>query len=354
MSANDPIAAIRRGGLCRVDRCLLPPDLHRSIAYVLLSPDLVTKGGLMKSVAILIAVALSLTACSTEPPQADQSENILELDVKGLSFVGPDTIKSGWTTIRVNNTGGMTHHALVYRLPDGVTAEMVDEQVVEPIQRSLTAAIAGDTDEAAQIAATIPAWVGDLIWMGGPGMMSDGVTGEATMYLEPGNYIVECYVKTNGIQHNYNPEPGEFGMMLPLTVVAEDGRMAEPDANVTLTLTNSGYEITDGGFRPGGNHVRVRFEEQRLYNNFVGHDAHVFRIDDETDVDAAASWPDFFPIDGQQTPSPARFIGGIHDMPQGATGYFKLDLEPGDYGITAEIPVAAKSGFFKRFSVDGD
>ncbi len=271
-----------------------------------------------------------------------------------MSFAGPDTIRSGWTTIRVVNNGGMTHHALVYRLPEGVTAEMVDEQIVGPIQRSLTAAIAGDTEMAAQLAATMPAWVGDLTWLGGPGMMSDGVTGEATMYLEPGNYLVECYVKTNGVQHNFNPEPGEFGMVFPLTVVADEGGMAEPDANVTLRLTNGGYQISDGAFVSGDNSVRVRFEEQRLYNNFVGHDAHMFRIESDTDVDAAANWPDFFPIDGQQTPAPAHFVGGIHDMPQGATGYFTVRLEPGDYGITAEIPGAKQNGFFLRFSLDND
>ena len=143
---------------------------------------------MMKHFAIGAVLALSLAGCSPETPQADSpQENVLELEVQGLSFVGPDTIKSGWTTIRVINNGGMTHHALVYRLPDGITAEMVDEEVVVPIQQSLTAAIAGDTEKAAAIAATMPAWVGDLTWLGGPGMMSDGVTGEATMYLEPGN-----------------------------------------------------------------------------------------------------------------------------------------------------------------------
>lgn len=306
----------------------------------------------MKQIVVAAALAISLSACSVGPTETDLPEpNVLELEVQGMSFVGPDTIKSGWTTIRVINEGGMTHHALVYRLPDGITAEMVDEQVVEPIQMSLTAAISGDTEKAAQIAATMPAWVSDLTWLGGPGMMSDGVTGEATMYLEPGNYIVECYVKTNGVQHNYNPEPGAFGMVFPLTVVADDGGMAEPDANVTLTLSNAGYEISDGAFVPGENSVRVRFEEQRLYNNFVGHDAHVFRINEDTDVEAAARWPNFFPIDGQETPAPAKFVGGIHDMPQGATGYFRLNLVPGDYGITAEIPNAKESGFFKQFSV---
>lgn len=300
-------------------------------------------------------LALCLSSCASEPDQAEVlPANLLELRVEGMTFTGPDTIKYGWTTIRVSNEGGMTHHALVYRLPDGITAEMVDELVVRPIQASLTAAIAGDLETAAEISATIPAWVSDLEWLGGPGMMSDGVTGEATMFLEPGNYLVECYVKTNGVQHNYNPVPGEFGMVFPLTVLAEDGGMAEPDANVTLTITNDGYEIADGAFVSGDNIVRVNFAEQRRYNDFVGHDAHVFRIEDDTDLAAAAAWPDFFPLDGQQTPAPARFVGGIHDMPQGATGYFRVDLEPGDYGITAEIPDAMESGFFTRFTIAGE
>ena len=198
----------------------------------------------------------------------------------------------------------MTHHALVYRLPEGITAEMVDEQVVAPIQASLTAAIEGDLEKAAEIAATMPAWVADLEWLGGPGMMSDGVTGEATMYLEPGNYIVECYVKTNGVQHNYNPVPGQFGIVFPLTVLPEDGGMAEPDSNVTLSISNAGFERTDGAFNAGENSVRVIFAEQRLYNNFVGHDVQVFRIDPDTDIASAARWVDFFPVDGQQTPAP--------------------------------------------------
>lgn len=301
------------------------------------------------------AMLVGLAGCNAASEETNEPvSNVLELRVEGLKFVGPDTIKSGWTTIRINNEGGMTHHALVYRLPDGITPQMLDEQVVRPIQASLTANIEGDAEKAAEIAATMPAWVGDLVWMGGPGMMSDGVTGEATMYLEPGNYVVECYVKSNGVQHNFNPVEGELGMVMPLTVLPEDGGMAEPASAVTLTITNDGYEISQGSFRPGRNDVRVKFAEQQLYNNFVGHDAHLFRIDADTDVDAAARWPDFFPIDGQQTPAPAKFVGGIHDMPQGTTGYFAVDLEPGEYGITAEIPEAKAKGFFERFRVAAD
>ena len=285
---------------------------------------------------------------------AESAENVLSLEIVGLSFVGPDEIGSGWTTIRINNESGMTHHGLVYRLPDGITAEVMNEQVMKPFQESLTANIAGDLEKAAEIMQGIPPWIGDIIYMGGPGMISDGVVGETTMYLEPGNYIVECYVKTNGVQHNYNPEPGAFGMVLPLTVTAEPGGMPEPEATVTMEISNSGFEITEGEFVAGVNSVRIEFVEQQLYNNFIGHDAHFFRITPETDVAASARWVDFFPNDGQQTPAPAHFVGGIHDMPQDSTAYLKLNLEAGEYGIVAEVPDAQEIGMFTTITVSSD
>ena len=310
---------------------------------------------MMRRTLLALALAGALWSCtdqSAEPQQTTQ--NLLELEIDGLSFIGPDEIASGWTTVRINNQSGMEHFGLVYRLPEGITGEMIGEQVVKPIQHSLTASIAGDQEKAAEIAATIPAWIADIVYLGGPGMMSSGVIGEATMYLEPGNYIVECYVKTNGIQHNYHPESGMHGMVLAFTVRDENGGMSEPDANVTLDISNSGYAISSGQFLRGENSVRVNFVEQQLYNNFVGHDAHVFRIDEDTNVDAAAKWIDFFPNDGQQTPAPAHFLGGIHDMPQGSTAYFKLNLEKGDYGIVAEVPDAKGVGLFTQFKVSGE
>ena len=169
----------------------------------------------MRHAMLLFAMVFAVSGCDNSQPEptadtatpAEPAENVLALEIVGMSFVGPDEIGSGWTTIRITNNSGMTHHGLVYRLPDGITAAMMDEQVMKPFQESLTANIAGDVEKAAEIMQNIPPWIGDIIYMGGPGMISDGVVGETTMYLEPGNYIVECYVKTNGVQHNYNPEP---------------------------------------------------------------------------------------------------------------------------------------------------
>ena len=309
----------------------------------------------MRLAACLLGASLMLAGCSErEAPLEEAAANILPLEVVGMTFEGPDSVKSGWTTVSVKNDSGMTHFALVYRLPDGVDVDMVDEEVVRRFQASLTARLQGNDEEADRLLADMPAWVGELVWLGGPGMISNGVTGEATMYLEPGNYIAECYVKTNGVQHNFNPEPGQFGMVHAFTVEEEDGGMAEPDANVTLEIANDGYRIAEGQFRPGANSVRTKFVEQKLYNGFVGHDAHVFRVDGGVDPNTAAAWLDFFPVTGQQTPAPAHFVGGIHDMPQGSTGYFTVNLEPGQYAIAAEIPDTVASGHFMQFTVGGE
>ena len=140
-------------------------------------------------------------------------------------------------------------------------------------------------------------------------------------------------------------------MVLPLTVKAQPGGMSEPDATVTMEISNSGYAITEGEFAAGENNVRIRFVAQKLYNDFVGHDAHFFEITPETDVEATAKWVDFPPINGQQTPAPAHFVGGINDMPEGSTAYFKVRLEAGEYGIVAEVPNAREIGLFKTFTV---
>lgn len=314
----------------------------------------------MIRVVSIIGIICFLAGCGEDQSDSNVSlpeqtsnvdSNVLSLEIDGWSFVGPNEIDSGWTTVRINNQSGMTHFGLVYRLPEGVTAQMVSDQVVKPFQETLTASLEGDFEKAAEIAATVPAWISEIVYFGGPGMISDGVVGEATMYLEPGNYVVECYVKTDGFQHNYNPNLGEHGMVLPLTVKEEAGGMDEPESTVTLEVSNSGYRITDGEFAVGENAVQIRFVEQKLYNDFIGHDAHFFRIAPETDVEAAAKWVDFFPMDGQQTPAPAHFVGGIHDMPEGSIAYFKVDLEAGEYGIVAEVPNAKDVGLFKTFSI---
>jgi hypothetical protein len=270
----------------------------------------------------------------------------------GMRFEGPNEIPSGWVTIHFENLSGMIHFALIDRLPPGVTIEMMASEVAAPFQQGMDHLNAGNAEAAGQAFAALPEWMAEIVYLGGPGLLSAGKSASATVFLEPGHYMLECYIKTDGIFHSYNPQPGQLGMVHELIVTAAPGGAPEPDANVTLAISSAGFEILDGEFRPGWNTVLAQFQDQQVYPNFVGHDAHVFRVDEDTDLDAVARWMDWRDPVGFETPAPAVFVGGVNDMPAGATTYFSVDLEPGDYALIAEVPDPRERGLLLPFTVE--
>jgi len=311
----------------------------------------------LTATAVIFAAAIAGLAIS-QPVSADgaaeggaSTRNLLELRAVGMRFEGPHEIPSGWVTIRLDNLSGMEHFALIDRLPPGVTVEMMASEVAVPFQRGMDLINAGEPEAAGEAFGALPEWMGDIVYMGGPGLLSAGKSADATVYLEPGRYMIECYIKTNGIFHTTGPQPGQPGMVHELVVTDKPGGAAEPDANVTLAISTAGFEIVAGEFRPGRNTIRANFRDQHIYPNFVGHDAHVIRVDEDTDLEAVAAWMDWRDPKGFETPAPAVFLGGVNDMPAGTTTYFSVDLEPGDYAFVAEVPAPHEHGLLLRFAV---
>ena len=56
---------------------------------------------------------------------------------------------------------------------------------------------------------------------------------------------------------------------------------------------------------------------------------------------------------GLITPSPEgfTFLGGVNDMPAGNTGYFEVNLKPGNYAFISEVPNALSKNMLKTFVV---
>lgn len=314
---------------------------------------------------LLACSVLLLSACSDAPDveeaQEVQSEeaaevisptNIVEIRAVGMTFEGPSEIPSGWTTFRFVNASEMIHFALIDAPPEGVTAEIMSSSNIPTFQAAMDAMNANDEDAVNTAFGQFPAWMGDMKYMGGPGFLSPGLTGETTVYLEPGNYVIECYVKTGGIFHTLRPSPDTLGMLLELTVTDEANNAREPAANVTITISNSGLAITDGSLRSGANILRVDFSEQQTFPTFVGNDVHIVRLDSDDALNAAADWLDWRKPEGLETPSPATFIGGINDMPSGAHGYIHVDLSPGAYALIGETPSPEEDGFILPFEIE--
>lgn len=310
---------------------------------------------------LFVFILASLSACDRAEDgaryisKADGPINILEISAAGMRFEGGDSISSGWTTIRLNNQDNMLHFAMVVRLPDGVTTNMYSDDLGSKFQRAYNLMLEGKDEEVAAVFGSMPDWVSKLTYHGGPGFISGNGSAEATQYLEPGDYIVECYIKSNGIFHSYSPEPGKLAMLLPLRVTDTPGNMAEPEANATLTINETGIQLTEGDLKTGRNSIRVKFDTQIRFPSFVGQDVHIMRINTEADIQSALNWMDWQKPGGLLVPSPVTFIGGINDvMPAGSTAYFSADLSPGRYAFISETPEADKKGLLMEFEIPLD
>jgi hypothetical protein len=285
-----------------------------------------------------------------EPPQT--LAPVVELRAVGKSFQGPSQIPSGWTTFRFVNASAMTHFALIDLPPAGISLGEISETLMAPFQEVMDAM--NNDDEGAVNAAfsTFPAWITELGRAGGPGFLSPGLTGQTTVYLEPGRYVIECYVKSDGVFHSTSPGNGKLGMVMELTVTEADNAASEPVPDVTIALRNTGIELLSGELTEGINTLRVDFLEQQALPSFVGNDLHLIRVDGPDTIPAVNAWMDWRSKGGLEDPAPAQFLGGINDLPQGKHGYFTVDLEPGDYALVAEVPDPQAAGFVWPFSVE--
>jgi hypothetical protein len=310
--------------------------------------------------AVATSAALSLTALAACQP-SDRGEPaeegsgaaeepasgsyVVEYSARDYAFVGPAEIPSGWVTIRMANEGLEHHFVFLTLLPEGKMIEDYLSDVGVAFEQAWEQLRSGAVDKAgagAMLGEMLPEWYASAASMGGPGLVAPGKVGQATMRLTPGNYVMECYVKT---------ADGEFhmalGMAMPLTVTEEDSGATPPHTDLEITLFNHGITI-EGAPAAGRQTVKVNFDEQPEYG--LGNDVHVVRLEEGTDLDEVVNWMDWMNVDGLRAPSPAAFVGGIHEMPAGFTAFFTVDLTPGHYAWIAES--GAARGMVEEFTIE--
>lgn len=280
------------------------------------------------------------------PDAADGSPaGVVEVSARDFAFEAPARIPSGWTTFRMTNAGQQEHFLVLWRLPEGKTFEDYREEVIGPFETSMKEYAAGEVDRAGLMEALgsrLPEWLPPLsaLGMGGAGLTSPGRVTRTAVKLEPGEYVMECYVKTpDGMPHSF------LGMLRPLTVTSDSTGAAPPEADVEMTLSNYRIE-TAGELTPGEHTVRVRVAENP--EGLLGHDVHLARLDEGTDVAEVVKWMDW--VDALEAPAPAEFVGGAEQVPVGHTTYFTVELAPGRYAWVSEG--YAERGMVQEFTIE--
>jgi hypothetical protein len=281
----------------------------------------------------LLAAALVFGALACQPAAEPESNTgappVVDVTMMDYAFQAPDSIRSGWTTLRLNNeTAEEIHEIDLSRLPEGVT--YADFEKTIPVWSRITERVqAGELVGPGEVykaaGPMLPDWARDAQEISGRGLVSPGRIAEKTVYLEPGTYAMYCFVKApDGRAHLAK------GMSRRLVVSGDSTGASEPEADVEVTV-GSGAVDQEGALSPGTNTISARFEEESKGYQTI----HLTRVEDDTDLEAVGRWLNWYAEDGLMAPAPAEFLGGatvLSEGPKRDVAYFTVkDLKPGRY-----------------------
>ncbi len=284
-----------------------------------------------------------------EKPKTEKSEpGVVEVVTNAMDFQLVKSIPSGWTTFKYRNQSSDTHFFILEKYPEGKNITNASKDIIPVFQRAMDSITAGKTEAGMAIFQNFPEWFHEVVIVGGTGMIAPGKIAQSTVNLEPGTYLVECYVKMNsGMFHS------SMGMLAELTVTSEKNGKEPPVPTSEINISSTkGIEFKNE-LQTGRQTFKVNFLDQIAYPNFVGHDVHLVKLTPEADLKTLEKWMNWLDPKGLISPLPTgfEFMGGIQDMPGGNSGYFTVNLTEGRYAFISEIPDASKHKMLKEFKI---
>ena len=300
---------------------------------------------------LLVIVFASCTSKKEQPEIVEEPEatsSVVEVVSTGMNFDVVSEIPSGWTTFSYVNNSEDPHFFVLEKMPDTVGLEDYKRDIIPPFIAAANHLNAGNVDLAMQEFARIPPWFEYVTVGGGVGLTSAKSTSESTIFMEPGTYVMECYVRMpNGMAHAL------VGMTAELRVTEELNEAEEPSSDFSIKISSESGISCGDSLQAGSHTFQVNFEDQMKYEHMLGHDVNLVKRLDNASVDALNMWVNAANFGSFRTPAPKGwvFLGGVEDSPAGSRGYFTADLEPGEYLFIAEIPNASERGMIKTLTV---
>jgi uncharacterized cupredoxin-like copper-binding protein/plastocyanin len=274
----------------------------------------------------LFVIWLIVAACgaASQPVTDEAAEAAAEahiIPIQGMDFVfaAPSTVPSGWVTLEFENYGSEPHHLVVMRLEGGHTVDDVNAALAE--HRPLT---------------------GIATAQGGPNAPGPGGRSNATLYLEPGEYVLVCVIPSpDGVPHFAK------GMVSALTVTEERSAAGRPVADVEINMVDYAYELSTP-VTAGRRTIRVVTDAEAT----EPHDILLIRFNEGKTMADFGRW-----MATMEGPPPAQFLGGATVMDPGHEMYMTADFEPGEYALICPVPSPdgkrhAEKGMVHLFTVD--
>jgi hypothetical protein len=258
----------------------------------------------------LLVFLSMLIACGGDQPADDVASTAaataapreIRFTATDFAFEGPRTVEAGLVTVVLDNQVETWHHVQLIRLPEGMTVEDFGAGMAQM-----------------QPGSPPPPW---LEAAGGVNPPAPGELGRTTMYLEPGEYAVACFVDMpDRIPHVMK------GMIQPLTVTpASSGAVPLPATDLSLTLVD--YAFSFSAPPTSGTHV-IRVENGATQ----WHEIALFRFEPGKTMDDLMAWAETY-----EGPAPVVAAGGIPGIAPGQAVNMELALTPGEYVALCFLP----------------
>ena len=246
-------------------------------------------------------------------PAAPEAPQVVVVHAKDFAYTAPKTIKSGATTFRLVNDGKELHHLSVIRLQKGKTM----------------------ADFVAFMKKPGPPF-GWFTEVGGPNPALPGGSVDATLTLEPGNYVVACFIPSVGESAPHLMK----GMINALTVTTDKSPGVSPPADVTVRTSDYAFALSTP-ITKGHRVIAVQNDASQA------HEVVLVQLAPGKTIADVAKWVD---VDLMKGAPPGKPIGGMAGIAKGQTASFPADFAPGNYGFICFAP-DAKDG--KPHSVHG-
>jgi len=202
-------------------------------------------------------------------------------------------LPAGLTDFHLMNNGKEPHHLTLIRLAPGQTpANLANLDPSKPLPEGMTMA-------------------------GGPNFAAPGGTAEAMVELQPGNYVMVCFIPaSDGKPHLLH------GMVHPLTVTANPaGSAAAPTPDITLKLSDYSFEPTPA--LTAGHHV-IKIENAGPQP----HELVLVKLATGKTAQDFLQWAEKL-----QGPPPGTPAPGVTMLSSGGIAFITADLTAGDYAM---------------------
>ena len=268
------------------------------------------------------AVAAPSVARSTHP---FKNIPVVTVHAKEFAFVSPPTIAPGQVTIRLVNDGKQLHHITVLKLEKGKTF--------------------ADFEKGLKANKLDPA---TLTSVGGPNAAVPGSTIEATLTLEPGNYVIACFIPSPGEE-----TPHAMKGMYKSLVVSAGGVQQAGSATAAAPVPDTHLELKDYTFKLSKPLTAGKHTIHVMNAAAQDHEVVLVRLAPGKHATDFSSWA----MTGMKGPPPAMPMAGMAALAKDRTGVFTENFTPGTYGIVCFVSDAkdhkphAEHGMTAEFTV---